>query len=74
MSSTENCYDNAITETFLKTLRTELTYHVSFKARGDAHKEIFNFIELFYNRKRRNNSIDYCSPEEYECIEMKKVA
>ena len=67
-------YDNAITETFFKTLRAELTYHVSFKSRGDARKEIFSYIELFYNRKRLHSSIDYCSPEEYECIEMKKAA
>ena len=52
MSSTGNCYDNAITETFFKTLRAELTYHVSFKGRDDARKEIFSYIELFYNRKR----------------------
>jgi len=74
MSSTGNCYDNAITETFLKTLRAELTYHVSFKGRDDARKEIFSYIELFYNRKRLHSSIDYCSPEEYEYIEMKKAA
>lgn len=48
MSSTGNCYDNAITETFFKTLRAELTYHVSFKDRDDARKEIFSYIELFY--------------------------
>lgn len=74
MSSTGNCYDNAITETFFKTLRAELTYHVNFKDRDDARKEIFSYIELFYNRKRLHSSIDYCSPEEYEYIEMKKVA
>ncbi len=54
--------------------RAELTYHVSFKDRDDARKEIFSYIELFYNRKRLHSSIDYCSPEEYECIEMKKAA
>jgi len=39
MSSTGNCYDNAITETFFKTLRVELTYHASFKDRDDARKK-----------------------------------
>jgi len=61
MSGTGNCYDNAIIETFLKTFRAELTYHVSFKDRNDARKKIFS-------------SIDYCLPEEYECIEMKQAA
>ena len=74
MSSTGNCYDNAISETFFKTLRAELTYHVGFKDRDDARKEIFSYIELFYNRKRLHSAIDYCSPEEYERFEMKKAA
>lgn len=74
MSSTGNCYDNAISETFFKTLRAELTYHVSFKDRDDARKEIFSYIELFYNRKRLHSAIDYCSPEEYERLKMQKAA
>ena len=74
MSSTGNCYDNAISETFFKTLRAELTYHISFKSRDNARKELFSYIELFYNRKRLHSALDYCSPEEYEYIEMKKVA
>lgn len=74
MSDTGNCYDNAITETFFKTLRAELTYHIKFKDRGEARKEIFCYIELFYNRVRLHSSIDYCSPEEYECAEMKEAA
>ena len=74
MSSTGNCYDNAITETFFKTLRAELTYHSRFKSRDEARKEIFSYIELFYNRKRLHSSIDYCSPDEYESLEMKAAA
>ena len=74
MSSTGNCYDNAISETFFKTLRAELTYHINFKNRANARKELFSYIELFYNRKRLHSALDYCSPEEYEHIEMRKVA
>ena len=74
MSGTGNCYDNAITETFFKTLRAELTYHVRFKDRKNARKEIFSYIELFYNRKRLHSSIDYCSPDEYESIEIRIAA
>ena len=74
MSDTGNCYDNAITETFFKTLRAELTYHTRFKSRDDARKEIFSYIELFYNRVRLHSSIDYCAPDEYERYEMSEVA
>ena len=74
MSGTGNCYDNAISETFFKTLRAELTYHVSFKNRDDARKQIFNYIEIFYNRKRLHSAIDYCSPMEYEKVTREKVA
>jgi len=74
MSGTGNCYDNAISETFFKTLRAELTYHIRFDGRDDARKEIFSYIELFYNRKRLHSALDYHSPEEYERLEMKEAA
>ena len=74
MSEAGNCYDNAITETFFKTLRAELTYHISFKTRSEARKEIFSFIELFYNRVRLHSSIDYFAPDDYERVEMSDVA
>jgi len=70
MSDAGNCYDNAITETFFKTLRAELTYHTRFKSRAEARKEIFSYIELFYNRVRLHSSIDYCTPDEYEMSEV----
>jgi len=62
MSSSGISYDNVIKETFLKTLLAELTYHVNFKDRNDARKEIFSYIELFYNLNRLHSSIDYFSP------------
>lgn len=66
MSDAGNCYDNAITETFFKTLRAELTYHVTFEKRVDAKREIFDYIECFYNRSRLHSAIGYCSPLEFE--------
>jgi len=61
MSSRAICYDNAIKETFLKTLLAELTYHVNFKDRNDARKEIFSYkIELFYNRLPKSRK---CRPD-----------
>lgn len=68
MSDAGNCYDNAISETFFKTLRAELTYHVTFENRKDAKRQLFDYIECFYNRVRLHSGIGYCSPQEYEEI------
>jgi transposase InsO family protein len=72
MSGTGNCYDNAITESFFHTLKTECVYHYYFKTRNDARKYIFDYIEIFYNRKRKHSAIGYNSPVAFE--KLKKVA
>lgn len=66
MGSTGSCYDNAITETFFHTLKTELIYHSKFQTRDDAHMALFDYIEVFYNRQRRHSSINYMSPAAFE--------
>lgn len=66
MSRKGNCWDNSVAESFFHTLKTELTYHFDFKTRGDAKKIIFEYIEVFYNRKRMHSANDYFSPDEYE--------
>ena len=66
MSRRGNCYDNAVTESFFHTLKTELKESKSFKTREEARMYIFEYIEVFYNRKRIHSSIDYKSPVEYE--------
>lgn len=67
MSRKGDCYDNAITESFFKTLKTELVYNRAvFQTRREAQREIFNYIEGFYNRIRRHSSIDYLAPVEFE--------
>jgi transposase InsO family protein len=66
MSSAGNCYDNAVMESFFKTLKTELVYWQDYKTRNDAKKSIFEYIEIYYNRKRMHSSIGYMSPEEFE--------
>ena len=66
MSGTGNCYDNAITETFFKTLRAELTYHKSFKNRKQARAAIFEFIEVYYNREWAHSSLGFLTPQEFE--------
>jgi putative transposase len=52
MSGKGNCYDNAITETFFSTLKKELVYLTEFETRQQARAEIFEFIEIYYNRQR----------------------
>ena len=66
MSRKGNCWDNSVAESFFHTLKTELTHHVRFKTREEAKKSIFEYIEVFYNRKRTHSSNDYMSPAEYE--------
>ena len=66
MSRRGNCYDNAITETFFHTLKTELIHRIKYKTREEARKSIFEYIEIFYNRKSLYSAIGYCTPAEYE--------
>lgn len=66
MSRKGNCYDNAVTETFFKTLKTELIYQNNYKTREEARFSIFKYIEIFYNRNRLHSSLNYMSPIEFE--------
>ena len=66
MSRKGNCYDNAVTESFFHTLKTELIYRTKYKTREEARISIFEYIEIFYNRKRLHSAIGYHSPAEYE--------
>ena len=66
MSRRGNCYDNAVTESFFHTLKTELVNRTRYKTREEARRSIFEYIEIFYNRKRLHSSIGYHSPVEYE--------
>ena len=68
MSRKGNCYDNAITETFFHTLKTELIHRTKYRTREQARNSIFEYIEIFYNRKRLHSAIGYCSPVEYEIL------
>ena len=72
MSGKGNCYDNAVMESFFRTLKVELIYGNVFETRFQARRCIFEYIEVFYNRIRTHSAIDYNSPEEYE--KQRKVA
>jgi len=66
MSRRGNCWDNACVESFFGTLKRELVYHRHYATREDAKRDIFEYIEVFYNRKRRHSTLGYDSPAEYE--------
>ena len=66
MSRTGNCYDNAVTESFFHTFKTEHVYFNRYETRQDARTKIFEYIELFYNRRRKHSTIGYLSPVQYE--------
>jgi len=66
MSRRGNCYDNAVTESFFGTLKTELVHHQSYATREAARQSLFEYIEVFYNRQRRHSSLSYMNPLEYE--------
>ena len=66
MSRTGNCYDNAVVESFWGKLKTEMVYHARFATREEARAAVFEYIEMFYNRKRLHAALDYLSPEQFE--------
>lgn len=70
MSGKGNCWDNAVMESFYRTLKVELIY----QTRREAQRDIFEYIEVFYNRERLHSSLGYYIPEEYEMLMLEKVS
>lgn len=70
MSRKGNCYDNAVAESFFKTLKTELIHHQNYSTRKKAKESIFDYIENFYNIKRRHSAIGNLTIEEFhsQCL------
>jgi transposase InsO family protein len=65
MSGKGNCYDNAPMESFWGTLKQELVYHRRYRSRREAIQDITEYIEIFYNRQRRQAKLGYLSPVAY---------
>lgn len=68
MSGKGNCYDNAVVETFFKTIKSELVWRTVFQTRRQAKAEIAAYIDGFYNPVRRHSACNYTSPMKYEMI------
>ena len=66
MSRRRDCWDNAPVESFFSTLKRELIHYRRYATRKEAQQDIFEYIEVWYNRKRRHSTLGYLSPCEYE--------
>lgn len=62
MSRKGNCWDNAPSESFFNSLKNERVHGTSYATRADAQADLFEYIEVFYNRSRRHSTLGYSSP------------
>lgn len=76
MSRKGNCWDNAVAESFFKTLKAELIYHDNYKTIQQAKTAVFEYIETWYNTRRLHSSLNYKTPKEIELefINLKQAA
>ncbi|WP_196243065.1 IS3 family transposase [Francisella tularensis] len=74
MSSKGCCYDNAACESFFGTLKVELVHDENYKTREEAKSSIFEYIEAYYNTKRKHSTINYMTPNQFEYIMENEVA
>src|SRR4051794_31713850 len=78
MSRRGNCLDNAPTESFFASLKKEHVHHVRFRSRAEARAAVFEYVEVFYNRRRLHSALGYRTPAEaragMEGISMRAAA
>jgi putative transposase len=66
MSRKGDCWDNAVVESFFSSLKTERVHHRLYRSRDEARRDIFEYIEVFYNRVRLHSTLGYLSPADFE--------
>jgi len=66
MSAARNCYDNAVVESFFGMMKRELTNRYKYRTREEATAKVFEYIECFYNIRRKHGHLRYLSPNEFE--------
>jgi len=66
MSQKGECHDNAVAESFFRTLKTELVDDADYRTREEAKQSLIEYIEVFHNRQRRHSYLGHVSPAEYE--------
>jgi transposase InsO family protein len=74
MSRKGDCWDNAVVESFFSTLKTERVHHRLYRSRADARRDIFGYIEVFYNRARLHSTLGYLSPAQFESRALARAA
>jgi putative transposase len=68
MSRTGDCLDNAVVERFFSSLKRERTAHCHYATRQEARDDVIDYIEMFYNSRRKHLYLGYVSPNEYEAL------
>ena len=66
MSRRGNCWDNAVVESFFHTLKDERRERLPYRTFSVARADLFEFIEVWYNRRRRHSTLNHISPQAYE--------
>ena len=66
MGSKGDCFDNAVAESFFATLKKELIHGRSWPSRAELRTEVFEYIEVFFNRRRRHSTLGFLSPAQFE--------
>lgn len=74
MSRKGDCWDNAVVESFFSTLKTERVHHRLYRSRDEARRDIFEYIEVFYNRLRLHSTLGYLSPAQFELQNLARAA
>lgn len=72
MSRKGDCWDNAPMESFFNSLKNERVFHEDYETRTEARRGVFEYIEMFYNRRRRHSALGYCSPAQHHAAWIAK--
>jgi putative transposase len=73
MGSKGDCFDNAVAESFFATLKKELIHGRSWPSKAELRTEVFEYIEVFFNRRRRHSTLGMLSPEQYETTRQREI-
>jgi putative transposase len=74
MSRKGDCWDNAVAESFFHLLKSELAHHCHWHDYAVAHRDLFEYIEIFFNRERSHSTLDYMTPDQFEKHTLSKIA
>lgn len=74
MSRKGNCWDNAVAENFFKIIKSEMIWHDRYRTTIEAKTKIFEFIEIWYNKKRKHSYLNYMTPEQFGELNKSKAA